>query len=895
MKNLFSKITLVALSALLMASVGCNREKGNGFSLTINEVGPAYVDILVSSPDPALKLAYELSSTEKKNDNAISLFASAKKANCVVDAKDGDIVRISNGIDQNTKYYLYMVAKMDEAYSEIVTLTFTTAPYDFDQLATIVSTAYDGYKVHLTLPESTRKAKNAIRFSQCCLMMYNYSKNFMKNDDYFNLLYNAGAYTVKDTTLVYSEDLNWYQEDEDADGDGNPDWNNHYNPISPGEPVVFLAGEYAWMEDTEEYENPYFQFPGGWENGYYLPLINTAYYAGGKSQSMVGTTDIDLTQPLDQFWTGAFQRKTLRTREPSLLEAKVNIDVTDIGPVNATVLFQPEEGVEQFAFGIFDAATYNQMMDLLGGNEDYLQWAITSYFAAYTLGTGVASGPTQMQLKDYFLDVPSESEIYVLATAMGNSEGTAQSFTQMKFSTTAKVLDAPVITVTPVLGEDGKGTSPYKAEFVVKSNMPLVKASYAANYVRDWKLAVNGGDSYYSLASSNYAFSNEEIAKICSAEGYKIEIPTVDGETTRMVVVGYNAENTPNDLNYQIIEECPAVADVTTPYVAPKTYVPSDLYETLVGDWTAKAILYNGEKRFEHKSKMTISSHDEDAGISAFEYPSTLEESVYAIYKKALKKEDDKEVREIVDGYWADFKKLAGNFGMYRLQDQNRLLCQGWMDKDSYNRLATQDPYDLFISEKYSSVDVSSIFYDFGPKWYIELSKGEDGNVKLSAPVDPNFLPPVASWHQSVRFDMVAIDPETMYYIPNADVTRFEFPVEYDAEKDQIIVRPFVYKDVKYYPNVMGYDYSAGSNVLENPVVSEIVLTRGWTEKEQSSVSVAGKRISYTGSVVNSAVKPMTRLTAPVKYNEMEGSVMTLDKFKANADRLFENLKKQNN
>jgi hypothetical protein len=39
----------------------------------------------------------------------------------------------------------------------------------------------------------------------------------------------------------------------------------------------------------------------------------------------------------------------------------------------------------------------------------------------------------------------------------------------------------------------------------------------------------------------------------------------------------------------------------------------------------------------------------------------------------------------------------------------------------------------------------------------------------------------------------------------------------------------------------------------------------------------------------------MTRLTAPVKYNEMEGSVMTLDKFKANADRLFENLKKQNN
>ena len=53
-----------------------------------------------------------------------------------------------------------------------------------------------------------------------------------------------------------------------------------------------------------------------------------------------------------------------------------------------------------------------------------------------------------------------------------------------------------------------------------------------------------------------------------------------------------------------------------------------------------------------------------------------------------------------------------------------------------------------------------------------------------------------------------------------------------------------------------------------------------------------GQKINYTGTVQSSVVKPMTRLTPSVQYNEIEGSGMTLDKFKANADRLFENLKK---
>ena len=43
-------------------------------------------------------------------------------------------------------------------------------------------------------------------------------------------------------------------------------------------------------------------------------------------------------------------------------------------------------------------------------------------------------------------------------------------------------------------------------------------------------------------------FTAEEIAKINSDEGLELAIASIDGETTRVAVLGYNDEYTPNDL-----------------------------------------------------------------------------------------------------------------------------------------------------------------------------------------------------------------------------------------------------------------------------------------------------------------------------------------------------------
>ena len=856
---------------------GCDLFGGkNGkFSVSVKEVGSSYVDLEFTGPE-AIEVAYILETKEQLMNNPSVIF----KSGVEMTVSGGDVVRITSDIDADKQYYIYIVAKLDaQNYSDIYTLSFKTPQFNFDELATVIDRSLDGYRLRLTLPESTKKAKNAIRWNQCCLMMYNY----MSTDDYFSLLYNAAKYTTKDVTLVYSEEENWHQTGADSDGDGEIDWDTYYNPISPGEPVVFVAGEFAWMEDSPEYENEYFGFPSGWEDGYYMPLINTDYYdKGGNEQSSVGILDSEfLKKPLDDYWTGAFQRKHFRVQEPELMEPKVEVNLANVTPVNATLEFHPEEGVHQYAFGIFDENMYQEVLKLLGGNEDYMQWAVTSYFAAYTFGTKVASGAVQADLTSFYYQsaITPETKYYVIVTAMGDAAGSKQSFTKFEFETTAKVKDAPEVVVTAVKDE----TTAYKAAFNIKcttyEDNPLTEAYYGANYIRDWRLAINGGSTYFGLVNGNNAFTSAELEKINSAEGLTIYIPSIDGETTRVVVVGYNDEYTPNNVaGYEFIEDCPAAADCTTPFADPKPYVDENLYRDLAGVWTATATLTNSEgtKTYDHSSKITIAA-------DLYDYPSSLTQEVYDLYEKS---DFDKEE---VDAMWYEFKQLAKTMTEERLQNQNRLVGIGWLDDDSYDRLDSRTPYDLFVDTKYTSVDVSSLYNDYGPKWYIETSVDKDGNVSYYVPFDWNFLPPSANW--SIPFYLGAMQKDTWYTVLAGDDWNASFPVTVSADRNTIIINPLVLEDgTKMYPNMIGIDSQMGTQ-LQNPVISEIVLTRGWSgsDNEQSSVRGAASSVKAQGEFPTATYKKMTKLVAPEQLEKMEVEVVGVEQFHENAKKFIEN------
>lgn len=902
MKKFLSRLPLIGLLVLMCGGfAGCNPESPASFSVSVAEVGPEYVDVLITAPY-AVEIAYQVSEKEQRKDNAAVMFVKGTTAK----VSPNQVLRITGDLKENTKYWLYIVAKLDaQNYSEIFTLSFTTGSYELSDLATVVSQAYDGYRMRITLPEDTKLRGNAIRYNQCCLMMYNYmnSGSSSGKDDYFTLLYNAGGYTTEDVTLSYSEEDNWFQSDQDSDGDGELDWDTRYNPISPGEPVVFVAGEFAWMEDTKEYENEYFSYPSGWPSGYYIPLIDTLYYASAeKEQSHVGiVTDYEITRPMDSYWTGAFQRKHFRVKEPEPFDGKVDVKCVAASPIDLTLEFYPDDNVTSYAVGVFDDAMYQQVLDLCNGKEEYMQWAITSYFAAYTFGTRVASGAVQMKLTTFYYQdaIAENTDYHVLVTAMGDAMATKQSFQKYTFKTTAKTKEAPVIEVVPV----EELTSPYVATFNVKcttaADNPVTECYYAANYKRDWLLSINSGSTYFSIVAGNKSsvyntFDEDAIEAVNSPEGYTISIPSVDGEITRIAVLGYNDEYTPNDLtSFQYIEDCPGVADCETPFVEEKDYVDEGLYYDLVGEWTATATLQDGndiKSTFEHKSKITIAS-------DLYDYPSELTQEVYDLYKESSDYDKEK-----VDALWDEFNELAKTITDHRLRYQNRLVAIGWLDADSYDRLDARTPYDLFVAKDYSSVDVSSIFNDYGPKWYIEAVSDGKGGVNLIAPFDSNFFPPSSNW--SVPFYFCGMEIDDYYTVTYGDGWTPSFPVEVSEDRNTITIKPFVYQDEDgknktFYPNMIGIDNTMLTTILENPVISEVVLTRGWNEegsdKKQSSVRRHSGSVDVKGSFPETEYLPRTELkeTAPLK--QIEGSLVNVDQFKANADRLVEKMYKNNN
>ena len=884
MKKIFTKLTFVTMLFTMVVMTGCDLANQNkGFSISVQEVGPEYVDVLVQGGE-VIRMAYIVDTKEQLMNSPHQLF----KKGTEVTVAGGDVLRISEGLQENTQHYLYAVAALsDTEFSEIITLPFKTTEYTLSELVTVVDQYYDGYKIRLTLPKETKERKNAIRYNQCCIMMYNYMMQ-NGNDDYSSLLYNGQMFATQDSTVVFSEDTNWYQTGSDSDGNGEIDWDTHWNPISPGEPIVFVAGEFAWMEDTKEYANEYFMFPGGWPSGYYLPMIDPTYY-GTKSQSNVGVIDWDFTAKLDSYWTGAFQRKHFVIKQPEVIEATVDVQCVEQSPVNLTFDFYPEEGVEQYAFGVFDDNTYQtQVLPLLNNKPELMQWAITSYFSAYTFGTKVASGPVRAELTTFYYQdaIKEETNYHVFVTAMGDNMGTSQSFRQYTFNTTSKQLEEPVIEVTPLEDE----TTPFRAAFNIKcttyQDNPVVQAYYAANYVRDWDLAINGGSTYFSLLNGNNEFSSTDLEKINSEEGLTTYIASIDGEATRFAVLGYNREYTPNDVTtFKYIEDCPAVATVTTPYYSDYyeediDWISSKVFKPFLDEWTATATLMDGstQSRYTHKSRINITDNLED-------YPSTLPADVYKLYEEVGKKDRDE-----VDAFYSEFMELAEVYAEKRLENMNRILGMGWMDDDSYDRLTLRTPYDLFIAKDYSSVDVSSIYNDFGPKWYIEaVVDPETDEVTFRIPVDSGLLPPAASW--SVPFYLGALDPETYKAMMAPEVTGdLYFPVVYDEENDIITIKAVEFAGVKYYPNIIGYDTSSGGSILENPVVSEIVLKRGWTDdaKTQSSVKRHGVNVPAHGNFPTAVYKQRTELKPAEQLEKMQLELVSGEQFKERADRLVE-------
>ena len=139
MKKILSKLTVFILAAVALLSVSCDKEGlltvgDKKFSLTLMEVGPEYAEILVKGPEE-MRMAYMVYKREMRLENPQQLF----KKGTEVTEKIGEIIRVSLGLAENTKYYMYACAAQNKKeFSKIVTLPFETTQYNLTELATVI-------------------------------------------------------------------------------------------------------------------------------------------------------------------------------------------------------------------------------------------------------------------------------------------------------------------------------------------------------------------------------------------------------------------------------------------------------------------------------------------------------------------------------------------------------------------------------------------------------------------------------------------------------------------------------------------------------------------------------------------------------------------------------------
>ena len=789
------------------------------------------------------------------------------------------------GCNANETYTLFFAFRLadDSIYEEVKKVEFTTIGYG-DNVLTVVDRMYDGFSIHIQVPEEVKARGNALRYSTTSMAMFNYMKS-MGMGSYDNLLYNAAQWTTEDRTVI-CDDAHSTETDEDGnplyDEQGNLVGASFYDPKVPGEPGFFLVGEFEYMDDTEErtvlyideetgeikskrvnddsyWESTVWWYPAGWQPGYYNPMYDWVSWYTDQTNNPDSFDNED-------YWTGYYERLYVETLPAETLEGNVEINVTDVTPIDACLSFTPSDDVAQYCILVCTESEFEtQIMPLIDNNEDHLRWFTGSYFAMMSFGIQMGAGPTELWLSDWFVDTKGMAgqTIRILVSGIGDQEGKTQSFATKTFVLPEVTLPKPEVVVTPVPSED-----PYTVTFNIKNPNPdneINEAYFACNYEREFD-AILKEYSYTSLLKGmGNQLDATAIGLINSPEGFNFTISSRENATTRLAILAYNWEgssNNPDDPNSK------AVAEYTTPHAQFPVRVNSELFNKLQGEWEASAPMQNyvavtdsegnatGEYKFEnagiYKSPVTIAG-----GI---EYPETLSEDVYDLYAEWGIS------REKTDELFEEFLAMAGEYNA-RTRGFNRLLCLGFNFAHSdYNLGVVQTPWDLFISDEFSVATVSDMFYDFGPKWNLEIDA--EGNVWLPIDIEREF--PMSAFYYGIdyTFYMLAIGERSylggdVIGTDGSTIIEARFPVEVSDDYNTITIKPIVYTDSygateTYYPSVTQLQ-NGYATPLNPRVRGEVILTRKAGATAAKANVATAKGASQRVASMGEAREPMQR------------------------------------
>ena len=206
----------------------------------------------------------------------------------------------------------------------------------------------------------------------------------------------------------------------------------------------------------------------------------------------------------------------------------------------------------------------------------------------------------------------------------------------------------------------------------------------------------------------------------------------------------------------------------------------------------------------------------------------------------------------------------------------------------------------------YNASDVSSLFYDFGAKWYLQVNEAGD----VFVPVNCNRLAPLTRWTNGQDLHLAGITTTTEDYIyvyalplneeDMDDVSKWpNLPVEVAADKQTITIKPFEYEGDTYYPNAYSISsWDGNMSPFNTTIVSEVVLTKGWSEAdEDTDVNAVRKNATElknavnAKSVSNAAIEAQSAPKSRTVYVERKPAAHKIEAKAVSFEQSIENMK----
>ena len=845
---------------------------------TVTSVGTTAVKFQITSNriSKYAYLIYRVKEAPEAAPSADIIFATGKMG--VVESAQTDVV--INALMPNNDYIIYIageVEELEEYFDEIVVLDGIKTQ-DFGEAYKVHSIDYASFKVDLKLPDSIAELNHILKYGMWDLYAFNLNHKFGKNGrpeswaQSINLHESYYPNQIRESqTLTFDNNSAWVQDEY-----GNPLYDEEYQSyrqihsiLVPGQPNMLMIGEYKYG-DHDVYAN----FTGG----YYQPLFLSDDYF------MAWAEDVEVSQNQVPWWYGFAVQELVTTKQPEPFSGKVDFKLLlseDNNNTKAKVRFTPSEEVEQYCVWIITESMRQEILPYLNNDEKYLQWFVTSE-SGFSEGAVGLTGAKEMWLGTdptgqgncfYFVDgalTNSKNVYYAYVVAMGGGDkdgdgicdATLQSFSRTEFKLGERKLKDPKVDITVLESE------PNKVRFNIKKSAEssqIKQAYFIANYEREWL-----GAGYPPETLLDYygnPLSASEVAMINDKDGYTIEFDSRPNTTTYFKMKVYNGES------YFTYSE---TAKATSKVSSATDRIESDYFTSLNGDWTAKATISYKTVLDEDTGEIgtVVSEKTSKVTIGEQTYPETLPQSVYDIFAQ------HNVSKEATDSYFAELTNAIDLFNE-DARNRNQVICTGWsFDLSGETKDTYQSAFDLFCSNTYNGWSSTSPLYDFGPKWYIEI----DADGKAWVPFNINNYVPMSSWTTTDsgygayinEYHMLAYETQTPSLLPylwdETSVFDGKFPVEISADGNTITIKPINVGGLDYYPN-MGAVYSEDYSqfIFGSSIISEIVMTRGWSGSEAQAQKVNTKKQVVDNSLEVSPVKrtqSLTDFTTPVTMHE---------------------------